>query len=152
MVVQDIESILLQGGNLRFKQSIIFLAAAAAEAFTCEVVVVVYLFVQILLFLLGFLACNCLIPYSFFIRLNHSRKGAVAAAKIGHSAHVCHVYTYYSTLASFFLSQVPFPCWWRWGECYVLGRATIFARYCVNPLATSSRFTQLLTERYALHT
>ena len=103
MVVQDIESILLQGGNLRFKQSIIFLAAAAAEAFTCEVVVVVYLFVQILLFLLGFLACNCLIPYSFFIRLNHSRKGAVAAAKIGHSAHVCHVYTYYSTLASFFL-------------------------------------------------
>jgi len=91
-----------KGGIFRFKQSIIVLVAAdaaAAEAFTNVVIVVVYLFVQILLFLLllGFFACNCSIPLLFFylpsfIRLNHSRKGgrAVAAAKVGHSAHVCH--------------------------------------------------------------
>ena len=69
-VVQDIESVLWRkGGIFRFKQSIIVLVAAAAEAFTNVVIVVVYLFVQILLFLLllGFFACNCLIPlFSFF--------------------------------------------------------------------------------------
>ena len=70
-VVQDIESVLYgeRGEFFRFKQSIIVLVAAAAEAFTNVVIVVVYLFVQILLFLLllGFFACNCLIPlFSFF--------------------------------------------------------------------------------------
>jgi len=53
------------GFCFRLKQSILFLVAAAAEAFTCVVaVVVVYLFVQILLLLLllGFFACNCSIP------------------------------------------------------------------------------------------
>jgi len=48
-----------KGGIFRFKQSIIVLVAAdaAAEAFTSVLVEVVYLFVQILLFLLllGFL-------------------------------------------------------------------------------------------------
>ena len=49
------------------KQSILFLIAAAAEAFTCVVaVVVVYLFVQILLLLLllGFLHVIVQFPYS----------------------------------------------------------------------------------------